>query len=57
MATTTNQLPDDSIALKARVLTSEAENERLRQINKEMQGHRFGRRAISLPEDQLLLAL
>ena len=33
------------------------ENERLRQIIKEMQRHRFGRRAETLPEDQLLLAL
>ena len=32
-----------------------AENERLRQIIKAMQRHRFGRRAESLPEDQLLL--
>ncbi|WP_287291334.1 hypothetical protein [Mesorhizobium sp.] len=34
-----------------------AENERLRQIIKELQRHRFGRRAESLPEDQLLLGL
>lgn len=34
-----------------------AENERLRQIIKELQRHRFGRRAESLPPDQLLLAL
>jgi len=33
------------------------ENERLRQIIKEMQRHRFGRRAETLPEDQLLFAL
>ena len=33
------------------------ENERLRQIIKEMQRHRFGRRAETLPEDQLLLGL
>ena len=32
-------------------------NERLRQIIKELQRHRFGRRAESLPADQLLLAL
>ena len=31
-----------------------AENERLRQIIKELQRHRFGRRAESLPVDQLL---
>lgn len=39
------------------LLAERAENERLRQIIKEMQRHRFGRRAESLPEDQLLLAL
>src|SRR5690606_6800918 len=57
MATTADQLPDDPIALKAMVLAREAENERLRQIIKELQRHRFGRRAESLPEDQLLLGL
>ncbi|MEJ1162039.1 IS66 family transposase [Prosthecomicrobium sp. N25] len=39
------------------LLAERAENERLRQIIKELQRHRFGRRAESLPEDQLLLAL
>src|SRR5690606_4227083 len=34
-----------------------AENERLRQIIKELQRHRFGRRAESLPVEQLLLGL
>lgn len=34
-----------------------AENERPRQIIKELQRHRFGRRAESLPIDQLLLRL
>jgi transposase len=34
-----------------------AENERLRQIIRAMQRHRFGPRAESLPEDQLLLGL
>ena len=34
-----------------------AESERLRQIIKELQRHRFGRRAETLPEDQLLLGL
>lgn len=34
-----------------------AENERLRQIIRAMQRHRFGRRAERLPEDQLLLGL
>src|SRR3954463_1971670 len=39
------------------VLAERAESERLRQIIKELQRHRFGRRAESLPEDQLLLGL
>ncbi|MCW6513308.1 IS66 family transposase, partial [Lichenifustis flavocetrariae] len=33
------------------------ENERLRKIIRELQRHRFGRRAESLPEDQLQLGL
>ncbi len=33
------------------------ENERLRQIIRELQRHRFGRRAETLPEDQMLLGL
>jgi transposase len=33
------------------------QNERLRQIIREMQRHRFGRRAETLPEDQMLLGL
>lgn len=57
MAMTADQLPNDPIALKALVLARETENERLRQIIKELQRHRFGRRAESLPEDQLLLGL
>jgi transposase len=57
MATTADQLPDDPAALKAMVLAREAENARLRQIIKELQRHRFGRRAETLPEDQLLLGL
>ena len=39
------------------LLAERAENERLRQIIRELQRHRFGRRAESLPEDQLLLGL
>ena len=39
------------------VLARDVENARLRQIIKELQRHRFGRRAESLPEDQLLLGL
>ena len=50
-------LPDDPSTLKAMLLAERALSERLRQIIKELQRHRFGRRAESLPEDQLLLAL
>jgi transposase len=57
MATPTESLPDDLDSLKAMLLAERAQNERLRQIIKELQRHRFGRRAESLPEDQLLLAL
>jgi transposase len=57
MAMTADQLPDDPNALKAMVLAREAENERLIQIIKELQRHRFGRRAETLPQDQLLLGL
>ena len=39
--------------LKAMLLAERAESERLRQIIKELQRHRFGRRAESLPEEQL----
>ena len=48
---------NDPIALRAMLATERAENERLRQIIKELQRHRFGRRAESLPVDQLLLGL
>ena len=54
-------LPDDPDALKAMLLAERAahaaETERLQQIIKELQRHRFGRRAESLPLDQLELAL
>jgi len=39
------------------LLAERHESERLRQIIKELQRHRFGRRAETLPEDQLLLGL
>src|SRR6202012_1625417 len=51
------ELPDDPETLKAMLLAERAQNDRLRQIIKEMQRHRFGRRAESLPEDQMLLGL
>jgi transposase len=50
-------LPDDPDTLKAMLIAERARNERLVQIIKEMQRHRFGRRAETLPEDQMLLAL
>ena len=57
MAMTADQLPDDPNVLKAMVLARDVENARLTQIIKELQRHRFGRRAETLPEDQLLLGL
>jgi transposase len=53
----TDSLPDDPATLKAMLLAERARAERLEQIIKELQRHRFGRRAESLPEDQLLLGL
>jgi hypothetical protein len=57
VSTSASPLPDDPSALKMLLEEERAENERLRQIIKAMQRHRFGRRAESLPEDQLLLGL
>lgn len=54
---TTDTLPDDPATLKAMLLGERARAERLEQIIKELQRHRFGRRAETLPEDQLLLGL
>jgi len=50
-------LPDDLETLKAMLLAERCESERLRQIIKELQRHRFGRRAETLPKDQMLLGL
>jgi transposase len=54
-------LPDDAETLKAMLIAERAahaaEAERLRQIIKALQRHRFGRRAETLPVDQLELAL
>ena len=50
-------LPDDPETLKAMLLAERCESERLRQIIRELQRHRFGRRAETLPEDQMLLGL
>ena len=57
MTNTANVLPDDPGALRAMLVAERHENDRLRQIIKELQRHRFGRRAETLPEDQLLLGL
>jgi transposase len=57
MPQATNALPDDPETLKAMLTAERLRSERLVQIIKELQRHRFGRRAETLPEDQLLLAL
>ncbi len=57
MPTTDDTLPDDPATLKAMLLAERVRSERLVQIIKELQRHRFGRRAETLPEDQMLLAL
>ncbi|MDP3314501.1 MAG: IS66 family transposase, partial [Devosia sp.] len=57
MSNPADPLTNDPIALQAMLTAERAENERLRQIIKELQRHRFGRRAESLPVDQLLLGL
>jgi transposase len=55
MAAPTDSLPDDPGTLKAMLLAERTRAERLEQIIKEMQRHRFGPRAETLPQDQLLL--
>jgi transposase len=50
-------LPDDPDTLKAMLLAERARAERLEQIINELRRYRFGRRAETLPEDQLLLGL
>src|ERR1700689_2400789 len=57
MTVLADTLPDDPGTLKAMLLAERARAERLEQIIKELQRHRFGRRAETLPEDQLLLGL
>jgi transposase len=61
MTVLAESLSDDSAALKAMLLAERAahvaETERLKQIIKELQRCRIGRRAESLPIDQLQLAL
>src|SRR5580698_2254381 len=50
-------LPDDPDTLKAMLIAERIRSERLVQIIKDLQRHRFGRRAETLPADQLLLDL
>jgi transposase len=57
MTVEADALPDDAGTLKAMLIAERVQNERLRQIIKELQRHRFGRRAETLPEDQMLLGL
>jgi transposase len=57
MTVLADTLPDDPGTLKAMLLAERARAERLEQIIKELQRHRFGRRAETLPENQLLLGL
>ena len=57
MAGLADALPDDVETLKAMLLAERARADRLSQIIKELQRHRFGRRAETLPIDQLELGL
>jgi transposase len=57
MMVVADSLPDDPGTLKAMLIAERTQSERLRQIIKELQRHRFGRRAETLPEDQMLLGL
>src|SRR3954467_1606724 len=57
MTVAADSLPDDPGTLKAMLIAERVQNDRLRQIIKELQRHRFGRRAETLPEDQMLLGL
>jgi transposase len=57
MTVATDSLPDDAGTLKAMLIAERVRNERLVAIIKELQRHRFGRRAETLPEGQMLLGL
>jgi transposase len=57
VTTAAEALPDNPDLRKAMLLAERAESDRLRQIIRELPRHRFGRRAESLPEDQLQLGL
>jgi DNA repair exonuclease SbcCD ATPase subunit len=54
MTMTDDRLPNDPGTLKAMLLAERARAARLEQIIKELQRHRFGRRAETLPEELLL---
>ncbi|MGC1302983.1 MAG: IS66 family transposase [Caulobacteraceae bacterium] len=57
MTSLADTLPNDVETLKVMLLAERARGERLAQIIKELQRHRFGRRAETLPIDQLELGL
>ena len=57
MTPAVDALPDDPETLKAMLIAERIRSERLVQIIKDLQRHRFGSRAETLPADQLLLAL
>jgi transposase len=57
MTVAADAFPDDAGTLKAMLIAERVRTERLLQIIKELQRHRFGRRAETLPEDQMLLGL
>jgi transposase len=57
MSDPTDSLPDDPATLKAMLLAERTRAERLAQIIKEMQRHRFGRRAETLPEESAAVGL
>jgi transposase len=57
MTALADALPDDPNTLKAMLLAERARAERLEQIIQELRRYRFGRRAETLPEDQMLLGL
>lgn len=57
MTSLADSLPDGPGMLKSMLIAERAQNERLRQIVKERQRHRFGRRTEILSEHQMLLYL
>ncbi|WP_430641799.1 transposase domain-containing protein [Bradyrhizobium macuxiense] len=52
-----DNLPGVPETLKAMLLAERHESERVRHLIKELQRHRFDRKAKSLPEEQMLLGL